>query len=126
VAGHLAAEPVLAFVATTQPDVAERFYRDVIGLTMKSRDQYALVFDAAGTMLRVVIVEQFQPQPFTVLGWQVANIQACVADLTRAGVIFTRYAGLNQDDLGIWSTPDGAKVAWFADPDGNTLSLTQF
>lgn len=93
---------------------------------MKSRDQYALVFDAAGTMLRVVIVEQFQPQPFTVLGWHVRNIQSCVADLTRAGVTFTRYEGMVQDDLGIWSTPDGAKVAWFADPDGNTLSLTQF
>jgi len=121
----LADRPISAFVATTQPDVAQRFYTDALGLKLTSRDQYALVFDAGGTMLRVVIVESLAPQPFTILGWVVPDIRATVAELTHRGVDFTRYAWMDQDDLGVWSAPDGARVAWFTDPDGNTLSLTQ-
>jgi catechol 2,3-dioxygenase-like lactoylglutathione lyase family enzyme len=118
--------PVVAFVATTQADAAEHFYADVLGLRRVSRDPYAVVFDNDGTMLRVAVVEQFQPQPFTVLGWQVANIETAVEELASRGVIFNRYEFIPQNELGIWSTPDGARVAWFKDPDGNTLSLTQF
>jgi catechol 2,3-dioxygenase-like lactoylglutathione lyase family enzyme len=121
----LGAQPIAAFVATTQPDVAQRFYAETLGLRLTSRDQYALVFDAGGTMLRVVIVETFQPQPFTVLGWSVPDIHASVTDLTARGVTFRRYAWMDQDALGVWTAPDGAKVAWFTDPDGNTLSLTE-
>lgn len=122
----LADQPVIAFVPTTQPDAAQHFYTAVLGLRLISRDQYALVFDAGGTMLRVVIVEHFQPQPFTVLGWHVDDIAATARKLEQHGIRFTRYEWMPQDELGIWTTPDGSQVAWFTDPDGNTLSLTQF
>jgi catechol 2,3-dioxygenase-like lactoylglutathione lyase family enzyme len=121
----LGEQRVIAFVATTQPDAAEQFYRDTLGLTQASRDPFALVFDAGGTMLRVAIVEQFQPQPFTALGWIVADIDSTVRQLAERGVAFTRYEGMDQDALGIWRAPEGARIAWFKDPDGNTLSLTQ-
>lgn len=122
----LADQPVIAFVATAQPDAAQRFYREILGLELISRDRYALVFAAGGTMLRVAIVEQLQPQPFTVLGWRADDIAATARELTQRGVAFSRYEWMEQDDLGIWTTPDGSRIAWFVDPDGNTLSLTQF
>ena len=122
----LAAQPIVAFVATTQPDVAQRFYADVLGLKLVSRDAYAVVFDTAGVMLRVVIVETFQPQPFTVLGWTVPDIAAAVRQLAERGVVFKRFEWMAQDDDGVWTAPEGDQIAWFADPDGNTLSITQF
>lgn len=121
----LSSAPIVALVATSQPEVARGFYRDVLGLRLTAEDQFALIFDANGTTLRVQIVEKFTPQPFTVVGWVVPDIAAAVRDLTTRGVRFHRYGFMQQDDLGIWSAPGGAKVAWFPDPDGNTLSLTQ-
>jgi catechol 2,3-dioxygenase-like lactoylglutathione lyase family enzyme len=86
-----------------------------------------LVFDANGTMLRVTPVGKHNPAPFTVLGWEVESIEATVKRLQSAGVEFQRYAGLNENDpLGIWTAPGGARIAWFHDPDGNVLSLTEF
>jgi catechol 2,3-dioxygenase-like lactoylglutathione lyase family enzyme len=122
----LGERPIVAFVATARPDVAQGFYQDVLGLKLVERDSYALVFDAGGTMLRVVIVDSFDPQGFTVLGWGVADIAATVRELSARGVEFKRFEFMQQDDLGIWHAPEGSQVAWFADPDGNTLSLTQF
>jgi catechol 2,3-dioxygenase-like lactoylglutathione lyase family enzyme len=122
----LGAAPIVALVATSQPEAARRFYGDVLGLQLTGEDQFALTFDANGTMLRVQIVETFTPQPFTVLGWAVTDIAQSVRELTARGIAFHRYGFMQQDDLGIWSSPSGAKVAWFPDPDGNTLSLTQF
>jgi catechol 2,3-dioxygenase-like lactoylglutathione lyase family enzyme len=116
----------MAFVAATQRDRTRAFYTDVIGLKLTDEDQFALTFDAGGTMLRVAFVEQLQPQGFTVLGWIVADIAATTRDLATRGVEFKRYAWMEQDALGIWRSPSGAQVAWFPDPDGNTLSLTQF
>jgi hypothetical protein len=89
-------------------------------------DSFALVFDAHGVMLRVARVHELTPAPYTVLGWKVADISAAVKELQIRGVAFERYEGLDQDELGIWKSPGGAKVAWFKDPDRNTLSLTQF
>jgi len=117
---------VIAFVATTDADRARAFYEDVLGLRLVADELFALVFDANGTMLRIAKVPELAPARHTVLGWAVADAAATVARLAAAGVKFERYDGLPQDDLGIWATPDGARVAWFRDPDGNTLSLTQF
>lgn len=117
--------PIMAFVATTQADRARAFYADVLGLKLTAEDPYALTFDAGGTVLRVALVEQLQPQGFTVLGWIVPDIAATVRDLTARGVEFTRYPWMEQDAAGIWRAPGGAQVAWFTDPDGNTLSVTQ-
>jgi catechol 2,3-dioxygenase-like lactoylglutathione lyase family enzyme len=119
---------VVAFVSTTDPAKARNFYESVLGLRLVlDEPPFALVFDANGTMLRVTIVAQHQPAPFTVLGWDVESIATTVEGLTAAGVVFLRYPGLNDaDPLGIWAAPGGARIAWFHDPDGNVLSVTQF
>jgi catechol 2,3-dioxygenase-like lactoylglutathione lyase family enzyme len=121
----LANSPIVAFVATTDPSRAKAFYRDVLGLLLISEDDYALVFDAHGTMLRVAIVSEIVLAPYTVLGWQVDDIDAAARGLAAKGVKFKRYAWMEQDDLGVWSAPSGAKVAWFKDPDGNLLSVSR-
>ena len=120
--------PVMAFVATTDPARAKGFYRDVLGLRLVEEEPpFALVFDAHGTILRVTTVQELAPAKYTVLGWSVPDIAGTVKQLQAAGVAFERYEGLgNQDEQGIWTSPTGARVAWFKDPDGNTLSVTQF
>ena len=122
----LTSRPIIAFVATTARTRAKAFYSTTLGLKLVSEDSFALVFDAGGTMLRVVTVQQLQPAAYTVLGWIVPDIRRAVHDLQQRAVQFQRYPGLEQDELGIWSAPGGARVAWFVDPDGNTLSLTEF
>lgn len=120
--------PVMAFVATTDHARARGFYRDVLGLQLVEEElPFALVFNANGTTLRVTIVKEFVPAKYTVLGWRVSGIVATVKQLQEAGVRLERYEGMkNQDEHGIWTSPTGARVAWFKDPDGNTLSVTQF
>jgi predicted enzyme related to lactoylglutathione lyase len=122
----LTSVPIVAFLATTDPARAKKFYAKTLGLSLQADDGFALVFDAGGTMLRVTTVRELQPAGYTVLGWNVADIAATVRKLTRRGVAFQRYEGmLEQDELGIWDAPGGARVAWFKDPDGNTLSVSQ-
>jgi catechol 2,3-dioxygenase-like lactoylglutathione lyase family enzyme len=117
---------VVAFVGTSRADRARAFYRDTLGLKLISEDNFALVFDVSGTMLRVALVPHLTPAAFTVLGWQVPDVAATVRNLQEAGVALERYHGIAQDELGIWTAPGGARVAWFKDPDGNILSVTQF
>lgn len=119
---------LVAFLITTKPDDAIAFYRDKMAFNLSSEDDFALVFDANGTMLRVVKMKkgQFHPAPYTVLGWDVADAAQSVAELAKRGIAFERYPGMPQDKDGIWASPSGAKVAWFKDPDGNVLSITEF
>jgi catechol 2,3-dioxygenase-like lactoylglutathione lyase family enzyme len=118
--------PAIAFTLTTDPDRARAFYESVLGLAFLRQDDYALVFDANGTQLRVSMTPAHTPAEHPVLGWAVADIAATVRGLVAAGVQFERYPFLEQDALGIWTSPDGAaKVAFFKDPDGNVLSLTE-
>jgi len=121
------ARPV-AFIPINDKDKALAFYRDQLSLTLiEDESPFALVFDLSGTMLRATFVGDFKAQPFTTLGWTVADIASTVQELAAQGVAFTRYPGLNDTHpLGIWTAPGGAQVAWFQDPFGNTLSLTQF
>ncbi len=105
---------------------AGAFYGGVLGLRLVSQDSFAAVFDANGIMLRVSAVADLTPAPYTVLGWQVGDIAAAVEELTRSGVVFERYEGMSQDAQAIWVSPGGARIAWFKDPDGNTLSVTEF
>ena len=121
----LGSSELVAFVATTDLDRARAFYGGVLGLAVVEESPFACVFDAHGTRLRVTPVAEIVTAPYTVLGWAVADIAATVRALGRAGVRFERFAGMDQDDLGVWTSPGGAKVAWFPDPDGNVLSLTQ-
>ncbi len=116
----------MAFVHTCDRERAKAFYRDTLGLTLLSEDPFAMAFDAHGIMLRVASVKALTAAPYTVLGWKVPDIAAATRDLQAAGVQFEKYEGMGQDALGIWASPTGAKIAWFKDPDGNTLSLTQF
>ena len=114
--------PVLAANA----DKARSFYEQTLGLRFIADDGFALVFEVDGRFLRLTRVPQLTPQPFSVIAWQVSDIDATVRGLIKAGVSFNRIPQLPQDDLGIWTTPDGVtKVAWFRDPDGNELSLVQ-
>ena len=117
---------LIAFVATRNPEAARQCYGNVLGLNLLHQDQFALVFDAGGTMLRVTTVREFVPHPFTVLGWDVPDIRARMEELAARGIRFERYNFMPQDDAGVWTAPGGDKVAWFKDPDGNLLSLTEF
>jgi catechol 2,3-dioxygenase-like lactoylglutathione lyase family enzyme len=116
---------VVAFIATRDGERARDFYEKTLGLKVVSNDDYALVLDAHGTMIRVQKIELFTPHPFTALGWQVANIEDTIQALQKRGVAFERFSGMQQDERGVWRSPSGARIAWFTDPDGNTLSLTQ-
>jgi catechol 2,3-dioxygenase-like lactoylglutathione lyase family enzyme len=125
-ASPLGSSGIVAFVGITNPERAKAFYRDTLGLRLVSEDGFALVFEAKGTMLRVSIVREVSAAQYTVLGWEVADIVATAKELAKAGVTLERYAFLpDQDPQGIWTAPGGARVAWFKDPDGNILSLSQ-
>lgn len=117
---------LIGFVAAGDLDRAREFYGTVLGLRLIEQSDFACVFDAHGTMLRVTAVADVATPGYTVLGWRVADIASTVTQLTSAGIRFNRYDGMEQDALGIWTTPGGDLVAWFNDPDGNNLSLTQF
>jgi catechol 2,3-dioxygenase-like lactoylglutathione lyase family enzyme len=116
----------IAFIPTSNAAAARNFYETALGLNFVSDDDFAMVFRVGPTqtMLRVVRTGTFTPASFTIFGWEVDDIHATVAELTTHGVEFLRYDYFKQDDHGIWTSPSGARVAWFNDPDGNTLSLS--
>jgi len=119
---------VIAFAPTINPEKARAFYEGVLGLRLIADEQpFALVFDANGIMLRVTTVHDLKPQQFTILGWRVADIESTTDRRAAAGVEFLRFPGMNDGDPhGIWNSPSGARIAWFKDPDGNVLSVTEF
>ncbi len=121
----LTSHSVMAFVASSDATRAKAFYGDKLGLALVADEPFAVVFRAGSTVLRVQKVENVRPAPFTVLGWHVPDIAAAVVGLVARGVHFERYEFLEQNDANIWTAPEGAKVAWFKDPDGNVLSITQ-
>jgi len=122
----LGSSRIMAFVPTRDPKKARTFYEGTLGLRFVSEDHFALVFDAQGIMLRVTTVPEFKPSSFTILGWEVPDIEQAVAALRDRGVVFENYGLPDQNERGIWAAPSGARVAWFKDPDGNVLSATQF
>ena len=125
--GFPSSAKAMTFVITRDREKAVPFYRDVLGFPLVSDDFFAAVFDLNGTMLRISTVETHEATPSTVLGWDVPDIEAAAQTLKAKGVEFNIYDGFGQDELGIWTSPaSDAKVAWFKDPDGNVLSLTEF
>jgi catechol 2,3-dioxygenase-like lactoylglutathione lyase family enzyme len=122
----LGSSAVMAFAPSTDLARSRLFYEDTLGLTVTDQNPYACVLRGEGTVIRVARVEELTPQPFTILGWIVPDMRATIRELTARGVTFTRYDGMGQDDDGVWTTPGNDQIAWFKDPDGNTLSLTQF
>jgi len=121
----LGAINIVAFVPTRDFDKARSFYEGVLGLRFVKDDGFAMVLDANGIMVRVSKVPEFKPAQFTILGWQVSGIEKVAAALQEKGVHFERFGFFEQDELGIWTAPNGDKVAWFKDPDGNILSISQ-
>jgi predicted enzyme related to lactoylglutathione lyase len=122
----LATSDVIAFASTTDLARARTFYEAVLGLPVVDENAYACVFSAHGTMLRITAVAEVAHPGYTVLGWRVTGISDTVARLESRGVVFARYDGMAQDTQGVWTSPNGDRVAWFTDPDGNVLSLTEF
>lgn len=121
----VAASKLIAFIPTQNADSALSFYRDVLGLRFLSDDSFAIVMESNGNTVRLVRLEKFTAASYTILGWQVEDIEKTVKELTAKGLAFQRYSFLEQSEDGIWTSPSGAKVAWFHDPDGNTLSFSQ-
>ena len=124
----LGSADLVAFVPTRDSAEARRFYGDVLGLELVSEDAFALVFSANGVPLRVVDVSRvdgFAPAPFTILGWNVPSVEDAARELAAKGVRFERFPGMQQNPIGVWESPSGARVAWFKDPDGNILSISQ-
>jgi catechol 2,3-dioxygenase-like lactoylglutathione lyase family enzyme len=116
---------LVAIIPVLDVSVARAFYVSTLGLTVVEDTPFALVVDANGTHVRITPVTDLRPQPFTLVGWEVADIEETVVGLTARGVTFTRYEGMDQNASGVWTSPGGGFVAWFVDPDGNTLSLSQ-
>ena len=117
---------LMAFIPTRDGDAARVFYEKKVGLRFISEDQFAVVFQSGANTVRITRTGSFTPAPFTILGWESSDIEQDVRDMSARGVVFERYDYMGpQDDLGIWTSPSGAKIAWFKDPDGNTLSIGQ-
>ena len=122
---RLASAKLTAFIATRDPEKAKAFYGGLLGLSVVSEDGFAVVFDANGTLLRAQIVREIAPAQYTALGWHVHDIVQKVAELSNAGVMFEHYSFPNVDETGIWTAPGGTRVAWFKDPEGHILSISQ-
>ena len=119
---------VVAFVPTRDPEKARAFYEGVLGLQFVSEDPFALVFKANGVVIRIAnvsTVSDFKPASFTILGWHVSNAETAVSELAAKGVAVERFPWMEQSETGIWTSPSGARIAWFKDPDGNVLSVTE-
>ncbi len=121
----LSSYDIIGFVPVTDGARAREFYEGVLGLRFVSDDRFAVVMEANGHMVRLAKMDAVTPARYTILGWQVPDIQQAVEALTARDVSFHRYGLPGQDERGIWATPDGSKVAWFSDPDGNVLSISE-
>jgi catechol 2,3-dioxygenase-like lactoylglutathione lyase family enzyme len=116
---------VMGFIPTTDSARARHFYESILELQFVSDDAFALVFESNGTVIRIAKLETLAPAPYTILGWQVNDIEDEVRTLAGRGVLFERYPPLEQGEVGVWTAPGGTKIVWFQDPDGNLLSLSQ-
>ena len=117
------AAPV-AFIPSTDLDRSRSFYEGTLGVRLVEATDFGLVFDVGGTKVWVVLVgDELRPQPFTIFGWQVDDLDTTIAGLAERGIEFLRYDGFDQDDAGVWTSPTGTRIAWFEDPEGNNLSL---
>ena len=116
---------IVAFLQVSDRSKAKAFYVDVVGLRFISEDPFALVVESNGTRVRIGEAKEMKPVQGTALGWEVADIEEAVAYLLTRGIELQQYGFSGQDERGIWTTPNGDKVAWFKDPSGNTLSVSQ-
>ena len=117
---------LVGFIGVSDLDRAQHFYGDQLGLLLADERPFALVANFTGTRLRITVVDDVAPVPYTVLGWSVSDLDATMDHLVSRGVTFSQYPGMDQDERGAWTAPGGSRIAWFLDPDGNNLSLTEF
>lgn len=117
---------LVGFIGVSDLDQAQAFYGEQLELTLTDERPFALVAEIAGATLRITAVDDVAPVPYTALGWSVSDLDATIDRLVANGVAFTRYQGMGQDERGAWTAPGGSRIAWFLDPDGNNLSLTEF
>ena len=117
--------PLMAILGVSDLDTSIDFYSAVLGLPVVSRDRYGASLEAGDAELRLALVDAVAPHSYSQLGWRVPEIELAAGSLARAGVEFTCYPGMEQDDAGVWTAPDGTRVAWFPDPDGNGLSIVE-
>ena len=117
---------LVGFVGVSDLDRAQHFYGEQLGLLLRDERPFALVAEVGDAMLRITVVDDVAPVAYTVLGWSVPDIDVTIDRLVAGGVSFTRYQGMDQDERGVWTAPGGSRIAWFGDPDGNNLSLTEF
>ena len=122
----LGSSAVVAFAPSTDLARSRAFFGDVLGLRVLDESPFAVSFDAAGTLLRVTLVDNFNPAAYTILGWHVDDIERVAEEFGSRGIAAERYPWLEQDARGSWTAPSGDRVLWFKDPDGNVLSLTEF
>jgi catechol 2,3-dioxygenase-like lactoylglutathione lyase family enzyme len=116
---------LVAFAPSSHLGRSHAFYDGILGLTRTEASSQANEYDAHGTPLRVTLVPNHEPSPFTVLGWRVSDLPSAMADLAERGVEFRLYEGMAQDDDAVWTAPGGSRIAWFEDPDGNIIALQQ-
>lgn len=121
----LGSSTITVLIGTNKPEIAKAFYGDTLGLKFEHEDQFAAIFAGKNLRIRVSKTPTVVPAPYAVLAFDVTDINATVDGLTAKGVVFARFGFLPQDARGIWSAPDGTKVAWFHDPDLNMLSVVQ-
>lgn len=121
----LASMNMMGFILTKDYDKSRAFYESNLGFEFVSVDKFALVMKAGKSMIRIVKLPTFSPLQSTVLGWEVDDIETMVEWLAKRGVVFEKYPFVQDQETGIWVTPNGDKVAWFKDPDGNILSISQ-
>lgn len=121
----LASSTLVGFIGVSDPDRAQTFYGDQLGLPLADERPFALVARLADSTLHITVVDEVAPAPYTVLGCSVSDLDATIDGLVAHGVTFTRYQGMNLDERGVWTAPGGSRIAWFLDPDGNNLSLTE-
>lgn len=121
----LTSNKIIGFLVTKDYNKARAFYEEKLGFEFVSLDQFALVMRAGPTMIRIVELKDFKPAQNTVLGWEVDDIQKVVAWLKKQGITLEEYPFIQDRKTFIWAAPGGGKVAWFKDPDGNVLSVSQ-
>lgn len=117
---------LMAFVSTAEPREARAFYEEKLGLAVTHQDNFGITYDANGIRLRMSFVRELKPAPYSILSWVVSDIHAVIRELEAKGVVLEVFQGFGQDAAGVWTAPDGTQVAWFKDPGGNMLSLTQW
>ena len=116
---------LMAFVSTDEPAKGRAFYEGKLGLDATSVDDFGVMYNAGGTTLRMSFVRELRPAPYSILSWMVNDIHSVIDGLKARGVVFEVYEGLGQDASGVWTAPGGTMVAWFKDPGGNLLSLSE-